>query len=55
MKSVVIEQPGELRIQTRPLPEPASGEVRVKCATPASVAPTCISGTAIIRSHATRA
>ena len=30
MKSVVIEQPGELRIQTRPLPEPASGEVRVK-------------------------
>lgn len=30
MKSVVIERPGELQLQDRPLPEPAAGEVRVK-------------------------
>lgn len=30
MKSVVIECPGELQLQDRPLPEPAAGEVRVK-------------------------
>ncbi|MEN5014947.1 Zn-dependent oxidoreductase [Erwinia sp. Eh17-17] len=30
MKSVVIERPGELMLQDRPLPEPAAGEVRVK-------------------------
>lgn len=30
MKSVVIERPGELQLQDRPLPEPAEGEVRVK-------------------------
>lgn len=30
MKSVVIEQPGELQLQQRALPEPAAGEVRVK-------------------------
>ncbi|WP_455816342.1 Zn-dependent oxidoreductase [Pseudomonas cerasi] len=30
MKSVVIERPGELQLQERPLPEPAAGEVRVK-------------------------
>ncbi|WP_313654023.1 Zn-dependent oxidoreductase [Pantoea sp.] len=30
MKSVVIEQPGQLTIVERPLPQPASGEVRVK-------------------------
>ncbi|WP_428946324.1 Zn-dependent oxidoreductase [Pantoea sp. FN060301] len=29
MKSVVIERPGELVLQDRPLPEPAKGEVRV--------------------------
>ena len=32
MKSVVIEQPGELVIAERPLPQPAAGEVRVKVA-----------------------
>lgn len=30
MQSVVIEQPGRLVIQQRPLPQPAAGEVRVK-------------------------
>ncbi|QPT12356.1 Zn-dependent oxidoreductase [Serratia rubidaea] len=30
MKSVVIEQPGQLTIAQRPLPEPAADEVRVK-------------------------
>ena len=30
MKSVVIERPGDLRLQMRPLPQPAAGEVRVK-------------------------
>ncbi|KOC88291.1 Zn-dependent oxidoreductase [Winslowiella iniecta] len=30
MKSVVIERPGSLTIETRPLPQPAAGEVRVK-------------------------
>ncbi|MTD26438.1 Zn-dependent oxidoreductase [Erwinia sorbitola] len=30
MKSVVIERPGELQLQDRPLPEPAAGEVRIK-------------------------
>lgn len=30
MKSVVIERPGELFLQQRPLPEPAAGEVRIK-------------------------
>jgi len=30
MKSVVIERPGSLCIETRPLPLPAAGEVRVK-------------------------
>jgi L-gulonate 5-dehydrogenase len=30
MKSVVIEQPGQLVIQERPLPQPAATEVRVK-------------------------
>lgn len=30
MKSVVIEQPGELALKERPLPLPAAGEVRVK-------------------------
>lgn len=30
MKSVVIEQPGELVLAERPLPQPAAGEVRVK-------------------------
>ncbi|MFV9686914.1 Zn-dependent oxidoreductase [Pantoea sp. KXB45] len=30
MKSVVIEQPGKLAIAERPLPQPVSGEVRVK-------------------------
>lgn len=30
MKSVVIERPGELQLQDRPLPKPATGEVRVK-------------------------
>lgn len=30
MKSVVIERPGELQLQDRPLPEPTAGEVRVK-------------------------
>lgn len=30
MKSVVIERPGELRLQIRPLPQPATDEVRVK-------------------------
>ncbi|MDX5630056.1 MULTISPECIES: Zn-dependent oxidoreductase [unclassified Brenneria] len=30
MKSVVIEQPGTLVIQTRPVPQPEAGEVRVK-------------------------
>ena len=29
MKSVVIEQPGELVLAERPLPTPAAGEVRV--------------------------
>lgn len=29
MKSVVIERPGELVLQDRPLPEPAKGEVRI--------------------------
>ncbi|MGV2878344.1 Zn-dependent oxidoreductase [Pantoea vagans] len=32
MKSVVIEQPGELVLAERPLPQPAAGEVRVKVA-----------------------
>ncbi|AYP22666.1 Zn-dependent oxidoreductase [Pantoea agglomerans] len=32
MKSVVIEQPGELVVAERPLPQPAAGEVRVKVA-----------------------
>lgn len=30
MKSVVIERPGELFLQQRPLPEPAAGEVRIR-------------------------
>ncbi|ARJ43099.1 Zn-dependent oxidoreductase [Pantoea alhagi] len=30
MKSVVIQQPGELQLQQRALPQPAAGEVRVK-------------------------
>lgn len=30
MKSIVIQQPGKLMIETRPLPHPAAGEVRVK-------------------------
>ncbi|QDY42425.1 Zn-dependent oxidoreductase [Candidatus Pantoea soli] len=30
MKSVVIEQPGELVLADRPLPQPAAGEVRIK-------------------------
>lgn len=30
MKSVVIQQPGKLVIEERPLPQPAAGEVRVK-------------------------
>ncbi len=30
MRSVVIEQPGRLALQTRALPQPAAGEVRVK-------------------------
>ncbi|MEG3112423.1 MULTISPECIES: Zn-dependent oxidoreductase [Pantoea] len=30
MKSVVIEQPGELVLAERPMPQPAAGEVRVK-------------------------
>lgn len=30
MKSVVIDRPGDLQLQDRPLPEPAAGEVRVK-------------------------
>lgn len=30
MKSVVIERPGDLQLQIRPLPQPAAGEVRVK-------------------------
>lgn len=32
MKSVVIQQPGELIIAEKPLPQPAAGEVRVKVA-----------------------
>ncbi|STQ43586.1 Sorbitol dehydrogenase [Ewingella americana] len=32
MKSVVIQQPGELIIAEKPLPQPAAGEVRVKLA-----------------------
>lgn len=30
MRSVVIERPGELFLQQRPLPEPTAGEVRIK-------------------------
>jgi L-gulonate 5-dehydrogenase len=30
MKSIVIQKPNELVIETRPLAEPAAGEVRVK-------------------------
>jgi len=32
MKSVVIQQPGQLVITEKPLPQPAAGEVRVKVA-----------------------
>ena len=30
MKSLVVERPGSLRIEKRPLPEPAAGEVRIR-------------------------
>ena len=30
MKSLVVERPGSLAIQTRPLPAPAAGEVRIR-------------------------
>jgi Zn-dependent alcohol dehydrogenase len=40
MKSVVIQQPNQLVIEERALPEPASGEVRVKINSPGSAVQT---------------
>lgn len=47
MKSVVIQQPDVLKIEDRPLPEPAAGEVRVKI----KLAGICGSDSHIYRGH----
>lgn len=47
MKSIVIQQPNQLVIEERPLPKPASGEVRVKV----SLAGICGSDSHIYRGH----
>ncbi len=47
MRSVVIEQPGRLALQTRALPQPAAGEVRVKV----KFAGICGSDSHIYRGH----
>lgn len=47
MKSVVIQQPNELVIEERPLPQPGPGEVRVKI----TLAGICGSDSHIYRGH----
>ncbi|WP_039058391.1 Zn-dependent oxidoreductase [Enterobacter sp. Bisph1] len=47
MKSVVIEQPNQLTLAERPVPQPAAGEVRVKV----SLAGICGSDSHIYRGH----
>ncbi|WP_342320767.1 Zn-dependent oxidoreductase [Kosakonia sp. BYX6] len=47
MKSVVIEQPNQLTVADRPLPQPAAGEVRVKV----KLAGICGSDSHIYRGH----
>lgn len=47
MKSIVIQQPNQLVIEERPLPQPASGDVRVKI----SLAGICGSDSHIYRGH----
>lgn len=47
MKSIVIQQPNELVIETRPLPEPVAGDVRVRI----KLAGICGSDSHIYRGH----
>jgi L-gulonate 5-dehydrogenase len=47
MKSIVIQQPNDLAIETRPLPEPVAGDVRVRI----TLAGICGSDSHIYRGH----
>ncbi|EDO5893214.1 hypothetical protein C2F53_02295 [Salmonella enterica subsp. enterica serovar Infantis] len=42
MKSIVIEKPNTLTIETRALPQPTPGEVRIKVKLAVSAVPTVI-------------